>query len=79
MNLKKDYLEELKNIDWQDTKKAAYNITHYGRLLATDEKKKELFSELELLLEKYKYKKSVEKVDENTRDKYNQYVQVADE
>ena len=79
INLAKGYLEKLKAIDWKDAKHAAYEATHYARLLATDDRRKELFSQLELMLEKYKYKKEVDEVDQETRNKFNLYVQVADE
>jgi len=79
INLAKGYLEALKKIDWQDTKKSAYEATHYARLLATDERRAELFSQLEPMLEQYKYKKEVDKVDRDTQKKFNLYVQVADE
>ncbi len=79
INLAKGYLESLKKIDWNDTKKSAYQATHYARLLATDERRKELFSQLEPMLEQYKYKKEVESVDQDTRNKFNLYLQVADE
>ena len=79
INLAKGYLGKLKAIDWKDTKHSAYEATHYARLLATDERRKELFSQLEPMLEQYKYKKEVEQVDQDTRNKFNLYVQVADE
>ncbi len=79
INLAKGYLEAMKKIDWVDTKKSAYEATHYARLLSTDERRKELFSQLEPMLEKYKYKKEVNEVDKDTRNKFNLYVQVADE
>ena len=79
INLAKGYLEAMKKIDWKETKKSAYEATHYARLLATDERRKELFSQLEPLLEQYKYKKEVENVDQDTLNKFNLYVQVADE
>ena len=78
-NLAKGYLKKLKEIDWKDTKKSAYEATHYARLLATDERREKLFGQLELLLEQYKYKKEVETVDEDTRKQFNLFVQVADE
>jgi hypothetical protein len=78
-NLAKGYLESIKKIDWVDTKKSAYEATHYARLLATDEKRKELFSQLEPMLEAYKYKKVVNEIDKDTQNKFNLYVQVADE
>ncbi len=79
VNLAKGYLEKLKTIDWEDTKQSAYEATHYARLLATDERRKELFSQLEPLLEQYKYKKEVDEVDQDTLNRFNLYVQVADE
>lgn len=79
INLEKGYLEAIKKIDWVNTKKSAYEATHYARLLATDERRKELFSQLEPMLEQYKYKKEVEDLDEETKNKFNLYVQVADE
>ena len=79
INLAKGYLEKLKAIDWKDPKQSAYEATHYARLLATDERRKELFSQLEPLLEKFKYKKKVEEIDQDTLNRFNLYVQVADE
>ncbi len=78
-NLAKSYLVCIKNIDWKDTKKSAYDATHYARLLATDERKKKLFSKLEPMLEQYKYKKVVDALDADTQKQFNLYVQVADE
>jgi len=60
----KQYLEALNAIDWSSPKKAAYRATYYGRLLATDERKKELFSQLLSSLERYKYKKETQKADD---------------
>jgi len=79
INLAKGYLEAIKKIDWSDTKKSAYEATHYARLLATDARRRELFSQLEPMLEKYKYKKEVDEIDADTRNKFNLYVQVTDE
>jgi hypothetical protein len=79
VNLAKGYLEEIKKIDWKDTKKSAYDATHYARLLATDERRIELFSQLGPMLEVYKYKKVVNEVDQETKNKFNLYVQVANE
>ena len=78
-NLAKGYLKKLKEIDWKDTKKSAYEATHYARLLATDERRIKLFEQLEPLLEQYKYKKEVETVDTDTRNRLTLFVQVADE
>jgi hypothetical protein len=79
VNLQKGYLEAIRSIDWVDTKSSAYKATHYARLLATDERRKELFSQLEPQLEQYKYKKEVGQIDAQTQKLFNLYVQVADE
>jgi hypothetical protein len=79
VNLHKGYLEAIKKIDWAESKKSAYEATHYARLLAVDERRKELFSQLEPKLEQYKYKKEVGKIDDETQKLFNLYVQVADE
>ncbi len=75
-DLEKVYLEALNSIDWSSPKKAAYRATHYGRLLATDERREELFSQLLPLLERYKYKKEIEKVDDATRKQFELYRKV---
>jgi hypothetical protein len=77
-NLAKQYLAELKKIEWEDSKSSAYAETHYARLLATDERRKELFSQLEPMLEQYKYKKVVDEVDQDTMNQFNLYVKVTD-
>lgn len=78
-NLARTYLARLKAIDWKDTKQSAYEATHYARLLATDARRQELFSQLEAMLEKYKYKKKVGPLDEETYSQFNLFVQVANE
>lgn len=76
VNKEKSYLEILDAIDWSSPKKAAYRATKYGRLLATDERRVELFSQLLPLLEKYKYKKETEEVDRETRQQFELYKKV---
>ncbi len=78
-NLSKHYLEELKNIDWNNSKEASYKATHYGRLLANDERSREIFSQLQPMLEQFKYKKSVDEVDEKTRNQFDLFVRVINE
>ena len=79
VNLQKGYLESIKRVDWVDSKKSAYEATYYARLLATDERRQALFSQLEPKLEQYKYKKEVDEIDDETQKLFNLYVQVADE
>lgn len=78
INLAKGYLAKLKAIDWADSKASAYQATHYARLLATDERRKELFSQLEPMLERYKYRKVVDDIDEETKAQLALFVKVSD-
>ena len=78
-NRAKAYLEALHRIEWSDPKRAAYLATKYGRLLATDERRRELFEQLLPLLERYKYRKSVEPVDEETLKRFELYRNICDE
>jgi len=78
-NLAKGYLERLKEIDWRDAKASAYQATHYGRLLATDERRAKIFEQLNPLLDRYKYRKEVDEVDDETIKYFNLFVQVTDE
>lgn len=70
-NKKEALLAELGRVDFSNPKKAAYTITKYGRILATDERSQKIFLELLTLLEKYKYKKEVPPVDEITKNYFN--------
>ena len=78
-NRAKAYLEALHRIEWSDPKRAAYLATKYGRLLATDDRRRELFSQLLPLLERYKYRKEVGPVDEETLKRFELYRNVCDE
>jgi hypothetical protein len=79
-NRAKLYLEALHNIDWSDPKAAAYKITKYGRFLATDDKRREIFNNLVPLLNQYKYKKEVnQSVDSKTLREFELFKQVCDE
>ncbi len=54
-NLQKKILNEIKTIDFSDSKSAAYKITRYGRFLAQEERSQKMFEQLLERLEKYKY------------------------
>ena len=79
INMKKVYLKELKALDWKETKKSAYLATELGRKLATEERTKEIFSQLVPMLEAYKYKKEVPSLDDETLKQFNLLVYVLDE
>jgi len=75
----KYFLVQLKKINWQDPKRAAYEATKYGMYLARDKRQKEIFNQLRVRLDRYKYKQDISKVDKETMRYYNLYVQVCDE
>ena len=78
-NLARKYLAQLHSIDWKDAKESAYKATFYARKLATDDRRRELFEQLVPMLDRYKYKKEVDSVDEDTLRQFNLFVQVSDE
>ncbi len=62
-----EWLKRLERIDYGDAKRAAYLMTRYGRLLAEDKRRQEIMAQLLPRLERYKYKKSVPPLDEETK------------
>ncbi len=78
--IRKAVLKRLKEVDFDDPKKAAYEITKYGRYLVHDDKSRKIFEELNLMLEKYKYKKSVdEKISRKVIRYYYLLIEAVDE
>ena len=73
------YLRQLKRIDWSDAKSSAYLVTYLGRELATDNRSKEIYTQLLPMLEKYKYRAKVPLVDDETLRQYELLVHVLDE
>jgi len=78
-NMKKVYLERLKNVDWSDSKQASYEVTFLAHKFIDEVKVKEMYEQTLLLLEQYKYKKEVEVVDEATLRQYELLVHIIDE
>ncbi len=79
INCEKYFLEKFKAIDWENPKKAAYEATYYGRLLAKDRRRKEIFLQLKEHLDKLKYTKRNQKLNSEIMRYYNLYKQVCDE
>jgi len=74
------YFFHFKNLDWSDVKHSAYEATKLGRLLTLEnERAREIYQQLLPMLEEYKYKKEVSKVDEKTLRQYNLLVHIIDE
>lgn len=78
-NLRKEVLQKLKDIEFDDAKDAAYKITKYARFLATDERRKKMFDQLEQKLKKYKFAKDVPEFDDNSISHYNLFLKSIDE
>lgn len=68
--------EKLKNLDFTNPKKAAYTISKYAPILATNELRKDLLSELTQELSKYKYQKNVPNFTTKDREKFNIFLEV---
>lgn len=77
-NLRKEYYKILKDISFDDTKQTAYTISKYTRLLATSDLEIKLCKELIEELEKYKYKKNVEKFDGNVKVRFGIFMDSLD-
>lgn len=75
---RKNYFNILKNIDFEDSKKAAYTITKYSRLIANTDREKKLANELIEELEFFKYKRNVKNIDKLTKAKYSTFMEILD-
>lgn len=77
-NPRKIYFKILKNVNFSDSKKSAYTITKYSRLIVSNEREKKLAIELIESLEKYKYKKEVENIDNEIKAKFSIFMDSLD-
>jgi len=78
--LKKAVFKKLKEVDFENPKRAAYDITRYGRYLICDDKSQKIYDELILLLEKYKYKKEIDdKIARRVIRYYYLFIEAVDE
>ena len=67
-NIRKEHFKLLQNIDFNDAKHSAYEITLYGATFKDDSpQNKEMFDNLSERLEAYKYKKSVAAFDDDVK------------
>ncbi len=79
IDCEKYFYHKFSSIDWSNPKEAAYQATRYGLALAKDRRRRELYLQLREHLDKYKYTKDVQEVDDETLNYYNLYKQVCDE
>ena len=79
INIRKEHFKALKKVDFKDPKKAAYQITFYGRLFSDDsERMHEAYNNMVDYLEDYKYKKSVAPINDESRSYYKIYLEMID-
>ena len=78
VNQRKIYFDILKNIEFKDSKKDAYTITKYIRILARSQREKILANELINELEEYKYKKTVPNINTDIKNKLNTLLGIID-
>lgn len=76
---RKEMIEELKNLDFSDSKKAAYLITKYGRELVHDDRSYKIFEELLYKLQKYKYRKNPSKITKDVKDYLKLFIETVNE
>ncbi|NVJ54706.1 MAG: hypothetical protein HWD90_13560 [Campylobacteraceae bacterium] len=77
-DLRKEYFKILEEIDFDDSKKAAYTITKYSRLLADSPREIKLSEELIDELEEYKYKKNVKELEHNIKMQLSRFMDSVD-
>lgn len=75
---KKRAYAALESLDLKDSKKAAYAITKYGRILIQQDREKKLFEELIEALEPYKYKKTVDVLDITVKEQFERFMDAVD-
>ncbi len=77
-SLRAEYKKQLDALDISDTKNAAYALSHYGEIFRDDTPQhKEVYIKLSILLQEYKYKKSVANFEDETIvliDKYRSMI-----
>lgn len=66
-------LNKLQNINYNNSKEFAYNFSLYGKSLITKVNESDFF-EIESELEKYKYKKQVDKLDKDLLIKIKEFI-----
>ncbi len=69
-------LKKYQNIDFKNSKDAAYKVSKYSYILAKNQKSKEIQSQLLKELTKYKFKKNVPLFDSETIALYNLFLEV---
>ncbi len=67
-NIRKEHLKLLNKVDFKDAKKSAYDLTFYGATFEHDTPRhQEMYEDMLGKLETYKYKKDVDKIDDEVK------------
>lgn len=77
-NIRKIYFKRLKDIDFSNSKKSAYDITKYGYLLVNTSREKQLLEDLVDKLGDYKYKKDVPIIDDDIKNSLYIFLEALD-
>lgn len=78
-NIRKEHLKLMNSLDLSDAKKSAYEMTFYGATFKDDSLRHvEMYRNLNLRLEDYKYKKEVEELDRETLAYFELYREMCD-
>jgi len=75
---RKEYFKILKELDLNNAKNSAYEITKYARLLAQTQREKKLSEELIEELERFKYKKNVDTLDDDIKIIFGRFMDSVD-
>jgi cytochrome c biogenesis protein ResB len=76
--LREEVLKRLHEIDLDDSKKAAYEMSRYGRFLAQDDRSKKILSQLEERLQAYKFIPNPPALSQEAINYYNLFLEVVD-
>ncbi len=79
LDIRAKVLQRYKSVDFENPKKAAYEISKYGRYLADDERSQKIFKEMHERMQKYKYKKDVQKLSDEDMHYYEMFLGMVDE
>ena len=78
-NIREEYIKRLKEINLDDSKTAAYDMTKYLRLIASGEREKELAENIIQKLQSYKYAKEVPSLSDEVRTNYETFLEALNE
>ncbi len=78
INIRKEYFKILEELDLNNSKNSAYQITKYGHLLARNDREKQLFNDLLSELEVYKYKINVPEFHDDTKALFDVFMDSLD-